>query len=144
MILVLSYRIGSLIHPRPQTLRSSTENHGTAVSVSCLVSPTWSDLFTGVLLVETLYIDGGDFYGTGEDGLAETYPCNSTYSLDLSTSWSPKDVRFNMIDKGDSPVFNRPNLWSVSDGQSFYSFNGDVSQAGDYRTTDPPSTPQLW
>lgn len=72
------------------------------------------------------------------------YRYNSTYSLDLSTSWSPKDVRFNMIDKGRSPVLNRPNLWPAPDGKSFYSFNGDVSQAGNYKYTDPPSTPQLW
>lgn len=141
--MILSYRNGSLIHPQPQTLRSSTEEHGTAVSVSYLVSPTWSDLFTGVLLGETLYIDGGDILYPPTSGLSVAYAYNSTYSLDLSASWSPKDVRFNMIDKGDSPVLNRPNLWPAPDGKSFYSFNGDVSRTGHSRP-DPPSTPQLW
>lgn len=142
--MILNYRTGSLIHPRPQTLRSSTGKHGTAVSVSYLVSPAWSDLFTGVLLVETLYIDGGEFWYASEDGSPMQYPYNSTHSLDLSTSWSPNDVPFNMIDKGESPVLNRPNLWPAPDGKSFYSLNGDVSQARYARKTDPPSTPQLW
>ncbi|ERF72729.1 hypothetical protein EPUS_04782 [Endocarpon pusillum Z07020] len=97
-----------------------------------------------VLLAETLYIVGGEFFYIREDGLAVGYPYNSTYSLDLSTSWSPKDVRFNMIDNGDSPVFNRPSLWPAPDGESFYSFNGDVSQAGHYTIRDPPPTSQLW
>ncbi|KAF7512875.1 hypothetical protein GJ744_011978 [Endocarpon pusillum] len=99
---------------------------------------------SSVLLLETLYIDGGDFWYVSEDGSAVAYPYNSTYSLDLSTSWSPKDVPLNKIDKGNSPVLNRPNLWPAPDGNSFYSFNGDVSKAGYNKTTDPPSTPQLW
>jgi Kelch motif len=112
------------------------------VSVSYLLRPTWFNLFQGVLLGDTLYIDGGDFWYPNEDGKPIAHAYNSTYSLDLSVSWSPEDVRFSVIDKGQSPLLNRPNLWPAPDGKSFYSFNGDVSMAGNY--TDPPSTPQLW
>ncbi len=71
------------------------------------------------------------------------YPLNSTRSLDVSTSWLRSEVRLNIIDKGDCPIFNRPNLWPAPDVKSYYSFNGDVSQAGSYYH-DPPVTPELW
>ena len=73
-----------------------------------------------------------------------TVPYNSTYSLDLSTSWSPSDAHFNVIDKGSCPVLNRPNLWPHPDGKSYYSFNGDVSKAIAYEGRHPPEEPQLW
>jgi len=96
----------------------------------------------GVLLGETLYIDGGEFTYSSADGPVP-YPYNSTYSLDLSSSWSPENVQFNKIDKGDSPVFNTPNIWPAPDGKSFYTINGDITLAGQHRA-DPPAVPELW
>ena len=102
----------------------------------------------GVLLGETLYIDGGDvFHMPNTSSIIQVNPYNSTYSLDLSASWSPLDALFNVIDKGSSPVLNRPNLWPASDAKSFYSFNGDVSEALQWpwsKDRDPPLDPQLW
>ena len=100
----------------------------------------------GVLLGETLYRDGGDFTSTSDvldDGTILSYPLNSTYSLDLSTSWSPSEAVWNVIDKGDCPILNRPNLWPDPGGRAYYSFNGDVSQAGGVHH-GPPASAQLW
>jgi hypothetical protein len=92
-----------------------------------------------------LYIHGGDFSYIGEDGKTSSYRYNSTYSLDLSTSWSPNDARFTVIDKGDCPLLNRPNLWPAPDGKSFYSFNGAISGVGNPDPAlAPPVSPQLW
>ena len=99
-------------------------------------------ILPGVLLGETLYRDGGDFNYLN-DSIMLGYPLNSTYSLDLSKSWSPNDAVWNAIDKGSCPILNRPNLWPAPDGKACYSFNGDVSQAGSYYQ-DPPSSPELW
>lgn len=103
------------------------------------------------MLGETLYRDGGDFttptdFETqGQKSLDRkpASPLNSTYSLDLSTSWSPGDAVWNAIDKGSCPILNRPNLWADPNGKAYYSYNGDVSQAG-YYYHDPPPTPELW
>ncbi len=98
------------------------------------------------MLGDTLYLDGGDFWSLHDldsDDPALAYPLNSTYSLDLSTSWRTSVATLNPIEKGDSPILNRPNLWPAPDGKTFYSFNGDISQAGTYYH-DPPSSPQLW
>lgn len=78
------------------------------------------------------------------DGTNVALPSNSTYSLDLSQSWSPANVQFNAIDKGDCPVLNRPNLWPAQDGTSYYSYNGDVSQARPIATRNPPNQAELW
>ena len=104
--------------------------------------------YAGVLLGETLYIDGGDGFHLNSNSSGfwvDTF--NSTYALDLSTSWSPKDVRFHVIEKGSSPVLNRPNLWPAPDAKSFYHFNGDVSQALQFPWSEdryPPRDPELW
>ena len=70
---------------------------------------------------------------------------NSTYSLPVSQSWDPSSVLLTRIDKGVAPVFNRPNLWPTRDNQTFFSFNGELTQIVDYNITgDPPSSAQLW
>ena len=95
-----------------------------------------------MLLGETVYIDGGECtYSTSAGPV--NYPYNSTYSLDLSSSWSPDSARFNKIDKGDSPVYNTPNIWPASNNKTFYSINGDITLAGQHRS-DPPATAELW
>lgn len=98
--------------------------------------------FAGVLLGDTLYIDGGEFT-YGFSGNVSQYPYNSTYALDLSTSWSPETATFHKIDKGSSPILNTPNLWPSTDNKSFYLFNGDITLAGQHRA-DPPKVPELW
>ena len=50
-----------------------------------------------------------------------------TLSIDMSKSWNNQTVKIYAISKGDTPVLNRPVLWSSSDNQSFYSFGGDVT-----------------
>ena len=65
----------------------------------------------GVLLGKTLYRDGGDFSSPDNylsDSNKQASPLNSTYSLDLSTSWSPSEAVWNVIDKGNCPILNRP------------------------------------
>ena len=98
----------------------------------------------GVILGDVLYIDGGDLTHLNSDATFVYLPSNSTYSVDLSESWEPKSVQFNAIDKGDCPVLNRPNLWPAQDGKSYYSYNGDVSQARPNSTRNPPNQAELW
>ena len=53
---------------------------------------------------------------------------NSTYSIDLSQSWTNRTVPINAIDKGQSyPVLDQPSLWIDSFNKTFYSYNGEVS-----------------
>jgi hypothetical protein len=69
---------------------------------------------------------------------------NSTYSIDLSKSWTNQTVTINPIDKGLMPVINKANLWRDINNNSFYSYNGDKTSipfgAG---LADPPPN-QLW
>ena len=114
-------------------------------STHCILHADIMLTILGVLLGETLYQDGGDFTSTlsiDSDGNTHAFPLNSTYSLDLSSSWSPGEAVWNAIDKGECPILNRPNLWPAPDGKAYYSFNGDVP--GRYVDQDPPSSPQLW
>jgi hypothetical protein len=73
----------------------------------------------GVLLGETLYLDGGDISVLDSTGVCQAIPLNSTYSIDVSTSWTPREAVLNTIDKGDSPILNRPNLWPAPDAKGF-------------------------
>jgi len=69
---------------------------------------------------------------------------NSTYSLPVSTDWTPQDVRLNRIDRGLSPALNRENLWPSTDNKTILAFNGDVSSAVLLTAGNQPSSAQLW
>ena len=71
-----------------------------------------------------LYIDGGEI--SYNDGNHTTLICShSTYSIDVSSSWTNATVVIKQIDKNiDGRALDRPKLWTASDNSSFYSYNG--------------------
>lgn len=84
--------------------------------------------FSGSIVVGNyLYIDSGEimYY----DGNQTTFViAKSTYSIDLSSSWTNATVIIKQIDKGiDDATFNYPAIWPALDNSSFYSYNGEKS-----------------
>lgn len=81
-------------------------------------------LSSSVVAGNYLYIDGGEIYYN--DGNHTTLiPSQSTYSIDVSSSWTNTTVVIKQIDKSiDGRILLRPKLWPAVDNSSFYSYNG--------------------
>ena len=97
------------------------------------------------LVGNKLYIDGGEVFFLNNRSVPSPAPMNSTYSIDLSSSWTNQSVRLNPIDKStDASSLNNGNLFIDPSGTSFYSWNGRVSTArpDDVEPIPPPAN--LW
>lgn len=81
----------------------------------------WS---SSIAIGKYLYIDGGEI--TYVDGNQTTLTsAKSTYSIDVSSSWTNATVAIKQIDKAiDNRASNYANLWPALDNSSFYSYNG--------------------
>lgn len=72
-----------------------------------------------------LYIDGGEILYEDGNNVIHT-EAKSTYSIDLSISWTNSTVSMKQIDKAiDGQSLNVPNLWPALDNSSFYAYNGE-------------------
>lgn len=92
-----------------------------------------------------LYIDGGEVYYVNNGSAPKPLPLNSTYSIDLSASWTNDSVVLHQIDKTSAPrSLNAGNTFPDPSGTSFYQWNGKISSALPYdQLPDPPSA-SLW
>lgn len=82
---------------------------------------------SSIVVGNYLYIDGGEIMY--DDGNQTTFViAKSTYSIDVSSSWTNTTVIIKQIDKTiDDGAFNYPALWPALDNSSFYSYNGEKS-----------------
>lgn len=91
-----------------------------------------------------LYIDGGEVFYVNNGSTPKALPINSTYSIDLSTSWTNDSVVLNQIEKTSAPSLNVGNLFPDPSGTSFYQWNGKISSA--LSSDQPPAPPaaNMW
>ena len=52
---------------------------------------------------------------------------NYTYAIDLSSPWNNKTVVLHQISKGSAPVLNQQALWLEPSGNTFYAYDGGLS-----------------
>lgn len=73
-----------------------------------------------------MYIDGGEIYYIDGNNTIVRVPTASTYSIDMSSSWTNETVSMTEIQKDvDGIHLSAPNLFHSLDNTSFYSYNGD-------------------
>ena len=119
------------------------------------------DLLVAIVVGNYLYIDGGEVY-IDESGTVAAYagsrppfacthdtcriadqsPENSTYSIDLTISWTndTSSTPWYQTDKGYAPLLNNEVLWKDSSNTSFYAYDGSLVPNSGQST---PSN-QLW
>jgi hypothetical protein len=124
------------------TLRNFTGGLRTQVRSSLFIQLADGSTFAGIVVGDYLYIDGGEIWHLDNNNNLRNVPLNSTYSIDVTSSWTSTSVSLNQIAKGSAPVLNAANLWPDQSGTSFYSFNGIVSST--YTTVPRPPPAQLW
>lgn len=97
----------------------------------------WS---SSIVVGDYLYIDGGVITYDDANGQSIMSEANSTYSIDVSSSWTNATVAIKQIDKTiNDRRINSPNLWPASDTSSFYSYNGYVTHIGNDYLDAPPN-----
>lgn len=82
---------------------------------------------TTIVVGNYLYIDGGEITYRGETNTTIHVASQSTYSIDISSSWTKDTVPIKATDKTSSipdADLNIINLWHSLDNSSFYSYNG--------------------
>lgn len=94
-------------------------------------------LSSSIVVGNYLYVDGGEILYKNENDTVFT-DAKSTYSIDVSSSWTNATVVIKQIDKAiDGRAFDYPKLWPTFDNSSFYSYNGDKGWF--YTPANPPS-----
>lgn len=99
---------------------------------------------TGIVVGNHLYIDGGEIYYLNNASSPKSLPLNSTYSIDLSVSWTNDSVVLNPIEKTSAPSLNVGNLFPDPSGTSFYQWNGKISSSIPYDQLPTPPRANLW
>ena len=83
---------------------------------------------SSIVVGNYLDIDGGEIMYDDGNQTTTFVIANSTYSIDISSSWTNATVNIKQIDKTiDNGAFNYPALWPALDNSSFYSYNGETS-----------------
>lgn len=81
--------------------------------------------FGSIVVGNYLYWDGGEIYYLGEDSEPAGLAGSSTYSVDVSTSWTNETISINQINSSiQDRSLNDVKLWPSLDGSFFYSYNG--------------------
>ena len=94
--------------------------------------------FSSIVVGDYLYIDGGEILYKDANDTVHFTDAKSTYSLDVSSSWTNATAVIKQIDKAiDGRALNYPKLWPSHDNSSFYSYNGDKGWF--YTPADPPA-----
>lgn len=95
---------------------------------------------SSIVVGNYLYIDGGIIMYDDVDGQRIKSEANSTYSIDVFSSWTNATVAIKQIDKTISDRrLNSPNLWPALDTSSFHSYNGFVTHIGNDYLDAPPN-----
>jgi hypothetical protein len=93
-----------------------------------------------------LIIDGGELLIL-KNGTPNGVVANSTYTISLSQSWRPEEVKIKCLPRTDGVVYNKPNLWpNFDDNGTVCSFNGgrSMSYPRVELPEDLPTRPVMW